>query len=92
MNPPSVGERIRRARRAVAKAKALLAKTTNAKSRLVLMRAIAILEKEDRERMELSRQRPPEAVAQRAAKAKARALELLRQSDTRIARERQNPL
>jgi|SRR5579872_1224369 len=87
MNPPSVGERIRRARRAVSKAKTLLAKTTNPKSREVLMRAIAIVEQEDRERMAASRQLPPETSAQKAARARARAEAVLRQVDARIARD-----
>jgi hypothetical protein len=47
-NPPlTVGERIRAARVAVKRARALLGKTTNPKSRAVLMRAIAIIEQQD---------------------------------------------
>jgi HK97 family phage prohead protease len=51
----TVGGRVRRARVTVRKARAMLAKTTNERHRMSLMRAIAYLEKEDRERTAESR-------------------------------------
>ncbi|MGZ4123430.1 MAG: hypothetical protein ACXVOI_09510 [Tumebacillaceae bacterium] len=48
-NPPSVGERIRKARANVRKARAMLGKMTDPISRATLMKAIAILEDMDRE-------------------------------------------
>lgn len=53
-----VGARIRRARRVVAKAKRMLANSTNPATRATLLRTIAILSAEDDERMKLSRQVP----------------------------------
>jgi HK97 family phage prohead protease len=87
MKPLTVGERIRRARATVRKARSILSKTTNEKSRQVMMRAIAILEQEDRERMAASRQLPPETSAQKAVRARARAEAVLHQVDARIARD-----
>jgi DNA-binding transcriptional regulator YhcF (GntR family) len=87
IKPLSIGERIRRARAAVRKAQSILSKTTDERSRQVLMRAIAVLEQEDHERMAASRQLPPDTSAQKAARARARAEAVLRQVDARIARD-----
>ena len=64
----SIGERIRRARRVVAKAKAIQAKTSNPKHRATLLKTIAILEAEDRERMAASIKPPSESREQKKAK------------------------
>ncbi|UGA46133.1 hypothetical protein HU230_0008890 [Bradyrhizobium quebecense] len=87
--PESVGERIRRARRTVAKAKLLLAKTTSDRSRQSLIRAIEIIEAEGREAMAASCRLPhsSQSATQLAAASKARAIAMLEKVAVRIAME-----
>lgn len=91
VKPESVGERIRRARRVVAKARRILEKTSNPKSRAALLRTIAILEHEDRAAMAASVKLPAshEAKVARSKAATARARAILQKTSPSGQQRRQ---
>jgi hypothetical protein len=85
----SIAQRIRKARRAVRKAKALQAKADTPVKRASMQRAIAYFEKQERElRAGLEpRQTAADRRHSRALEVRARALATIRRIDERIARE-----
>jgi HK97 family phage prohead protease len=86
----SIGARIRRARAVVRKAKAMMAKTTSERTRASLMKAIAILEQEDREPMVASMRLPENRERQRrehAQEVTRRAKDMIEKINARSARE-----